>query len=181
MKSETKTASVIFEGSVPGLNARLLEKFLAQACRAAQIHGHVSVLITNNHKMVLLNRRFRANNSATDVLSFPAAGNGCSGDIAVSVDIAARNAKALGHSVAEEVRILILHGILHLAGYDHENDHGEMKKIETALRERLGLPTGLIERNSTEEALRVVGRLSLPRRVTRSSSRLRRRRTTYDK
>jgi ssRNA-specific RNase YbeY (16S rRNA maturation enzyme) len=64
----------------------------------------------------------------------------------VSADIAARNARALGHSVAEEVKILVLHGVLHLAGYDHESDSGQMAEKELRLRRKLGLPAALIER-----------------------------------
>jgi len=66
----------------------------------------------------------------------------------ISLDIAARNARVLGHSVADEIRILMLHGILHLAGYDHESDKGEMAKKEILLRRRLELPTSLIERSN---------------------------------
>jgi probable rRNA maturation factor len=84
------------------------------------------------------------------VLSFPAIANveGHIGDIAISVDIAARNARRLGHTTAAEVRILILHGLLHLAGYDHELDQGEMARREQRMRNQLGLPVGLIERSA---------------------------------
>jgi probable rRNA maturation factor len=104
--------------------------------------------------MCQLNSRFRGKSRPTDVLSFPAAAsaNGFVGDIAISLDIAERNARLLGHSVNDEIRILILHGILHLAGYDHENDKGEMAKKEILLRRRLALPTGLIERSDRSPA-----------------------------
>jgi probable rRNA maturation factor len=97
-----------------------------------------------------LNARFRAKDRATDVLSFPvgSGANDFAGDIAISLDIAADNARRLGHSVSEEIRILILHGILHLAGYDHEKDQGEMARKEFLLRRRFALPTALIERGS---------------------------------
>ena len=97
-----------------------------------------------------LNGRFRGKDRPTDVLSFPAASSakGLAGDIAVSLDIAAHNARLFGHSVSDEIRVLILHGILHLAGYDHEIDQGEMAKRETLLRRRFALPTGLIERGA---------------------------------
>jgi probable rRNA maturation factor len=68
------------------------------------------------------------------------------GDIAISVEIAAANAAELGHSTEAEVKVLILHGLLHLADYDHETDDGEMQTRETTLRRKLGLPVGLIER-----------------------------------
>ena len=97
-----------------------------------------------------LNYRFRGKDRSTDVLSFPPASAlaGVSGDVAISLDMASRNARALGHSVAEEIRILVLHGILHLAGFDHEHDQGQMAEKERKLRRRLGLEIGLIERSS---------------------------------
>ncbi len=93
-----------------------------------------------------LNRRFRRLNKPTDVLSFPSASLEVAGDIAVSADIAARNAAQLGHSADTELKILILHGLLHLAGYDHENDNGRMQARERKLRQQFNLPLGLIER-----------------------------------
>ena len=139
---------IVFEKKIPGSGSRGLESFVLKASHAAGLKGGVSVLITGNSSMRGLNARFRGKNRPTDVLSFPAAAsaNGFVGDIAVSLDVAVANARLLGHSVADEIRILILHGILHLAGYDHESDQGEMAKEEIALRRRLALPTGLIER-----------------------------------
>ncbi len=99
--------------------------------------------------MKALNRRFRGKNQATDVLSFPAEGDArkhFAGEIAISAEIAVRNAFALGHSPAEEIKILGLHGLLHLRGYDHECDNGKMARREKQLRAKLGLPAGLIER-----------------------------------
>jgi probable rRNA maturation factor len=140
--------TIILKRPVRGLSKRALTEFVAQACRAAGLKGWVSVMVTDSREMRSLNSRFRGKNQATDVLSFPplALGNGFAGDIAVSLDIAARNARLLGHSRAQEVRILVLHGILHLAGYDHEGDEGEMAERERQLRRRFKLPTGLIER-----------------------------------
>src|SRR5262249_50067464 len=124
--------------------------FASQACGAVGLQGAITVLITSSQEMKRLNSRFRKKPYATDVLSFPAPvpGNSFAGDIAISLDIAARNARTLGHSVADELRILILHGVLHLAGYDHESDLGEMAAKEQRLRRRLVLPTCLIERAS---------------------------------
>jgi len=100
-----------------------------------------------------LNRRFRGENTATDVLSFPSAdGAGSAGDVAISAEIAARNARHLGHSAADELKILVLHGMLHLAGYDHETDKGEMARKEAHLRRALGLPTALTERASARRS-----------------------------
>jgi len=139
---------IVSEKKIPGLVSRGLDSFVLKASHAAGLSGAVSVLITGNSSMRGLNARFRGKNRPTDVLSFPAAAsaNGFVGDIAVSLDVAVASARLLGHSVADEIRIFILHGILHLAGYDHESDHGEMAKEEIVLRKRLALPTGLIER-----------------------------------
>ena len=140
--------TIIFKRPVTGLSQRALAGFVAQACRAAGLKGTVTVMVTHSRDIRSLNSRFRGKNHDTDVLSFPAPafGDGFAGDIAVSLDIAARNARSLGHSLGQEVRILVLHGILHLAGHDHESDQGEMEEREHNLRRRLGLPTGLIER-----------------------------------
>ena len=73
---------------------------------------------------------------------------GGSGDIAISAEIAASNAGRLGHSAGDELKILILHGLLHLAGYDHETDAGEMAREEARLRRALRLPVALIERST---------------------------------
>lgn len=145
---------IVFEKKLPGLSSRALAGFALKACRATRLGGAVSVLITGNSDMRRLNSRFRGKNSSTDVLSFPAAAsaNGFVGDIAISLDIAEHNARLLGHSVNDEIRILMLHGILHLAGYDHESDKGEMAKKEILLRRRLALPTSLIERSGKAPA-----------------------------
>lgn len=140
---------VILKKSVAGLGEAALSRFLKQAIRAVRLKGEVNVLVTSSHELRKLNRRFRGKNQPTDVLSFPASGllDGFAGDVAISADIAAKNARLLGHSTADEVKILALHGMLHLAGYDHEGDHGEMARKEVRLRKLLGLPPGLIERN----------------------------------
>ncbi|HME32508.1 MAG TPA: rRNA maturation RNase YbeY [Terriglobales bacterium] len=124
--------------------------FAARAQRTLGLGGEVNVRITSNRELQKLNRRFRRKDKPTDVLSFPSAMPKLAGDIAISADIAAANAADIGHSTEIELKILILHGLLHLAGYDHETDAGDMQARETKLRQQLGLPTGLIERtNST--------------------------------
>jgi probable rRNA maturation factor len=140
------------------LNKRELARFAELAVKAAGCRGSVSVLLTSDERIQKLNREFRGKNSSTDVLSFPAVvwefegGNGhksrSAGDLAISLETAARQAEGLGHPLGIEVRVLILHGALHLAGYDHETDDGEMARKEKRLRRQLGLPSGLIERNS---------------------------------
>lgn len=142
-------STIILKRPVRGLSQRSLTEFVAQACGAAGLKGAVTVVVTGSREMRSLNSRFRGKSQATDVLSFPppALSNGFAGDIAVSLDIATRSARSLGHSVGQEVQILVLHGVLHLAGYDHEGDQGEMAAREGRLRRRFKLPTGLIERS----------------------------------
>ena len=100
----------------------------------------VTCLVTTDAELRRLNREFRGKNYPTDVLSFPP------GEMAISLDRAAAQAKELGHSLDDELRILMLHGLLHLCGMDHEADSGEMRRAEIRWRKRLGLPAGLIER-----------------------------------
>jgi probable rRNA maturation factor len=142
--------TIILKRRARGVSEGRLETFASQACRALGIRGAVTVLIAGNRELQALNERFKGRRHPTDVLSFPAPA--CTpdfvGDIAISLDIAAHNARALRHSVAAELRVLILHGILHLAGYDHESDQGEMARKELMLRKRLLLPGSLIERTT---------------------------------
>ncbi len=144
-------ALVILQKRVVGLTALALDRFVTRARRAAGVRRPVNVLITSNDDLRELNRRFRGKDQPTDVLSFPAQPYlkpPYAGDIAISAEIAAHNARALGHTTAEEIKILVLHGILHLHGYDHERDDGKMARREEKLRRDLRLPAGLIERNS---------------------------------
>jgi probable rRNA maturation factor len=105
----------------------------------------VTVQLVSDDAMARLNRTYRKKRGPTDVLSFPANGNSPSkddsyvGDIAISPETARRNARRLSRTLAAELRILILHGMIHLAGFDHETDHGEMDRIERRLRRRLGV------------------------------------------
>jgi probable rRNA maturation factor len=143
-----------------------------------RIRGEVVVALVGDARMRALNREFRGHPHATDVLSFPAAKalrrrtprrNRTSaragwtegrphvdfamprhdlGEIVIAVGVAARQATRLGHSLRTEIRTLALHGLLHLLGYDHEHDEGEMGRLEERLRRRAGLPAGLIGRSS---------------------------------
>ena len=141
---------VVFQKRVPDLTELELARFVARVRRAAALKGTVDVLVTSNAEMKSLNRRFRGKDKPTDVLSFPRASDdprkGFAGEIAISAEIAAQNAWTLGHSPAQELKILVLHAILHLRGYDHERDRGQMAARETRLRAQLGLLTGLIDR-----------------------------------
>jgi probable rRNA maturation factor len=143
---------ILLERQSGGVRERALALFAGNARRALGV-ADVSILITSNREVRELNRRHRRKNKPTDVLSFPSDSEGFAGDIAISAEIAADNAAALGHSTETELKILILHGLLHLAGYDHENDRGEMRAREAELRLRFKLPVGLIER--THEAASV--------------------------
>src|SRR5437016_2534656 len=148
--------TIILKRRVPGLGRRELTAFVAAACRAARLRGMVTLMVTDNRELRALNLRFKGADRATDVLSFPAPVfvRGFAGDIAISVEIAAKNARRLGHSVSDEIRILVLHGVLHLAGYDHDSDNGEMASRELLMRKRLSLPTGLIERNASSRKIK---------------------------
>src|SRR5881296_2193086 len=100
----------------------------------------VTVAFVSDRKIRDLNRQFRSIDKATDVLSFPTdEGHGDLGDIAISVETAARQAKENGLTLNDEIAQLILHGLLHLYGYDHETDNGEMNRLELRLRKRLGI------------------------------------------
>jgi probable rRNA maturation factor len=126
-----------------------LMRSLREAQLAVGLKGEVTVLLTTDDGIRALNRRFRKKNKATDVLSFPVeAGFGLAGDLAISVETAARQAAEQGHRLSVELRVLMLHGLLHLAGYDHEVDDGAMARKERRLRAKLCLPQGLIERSS---------------------------------
>ena len=131
-----------------------LRNFLGDLTRRVARGRTIACLIADDAEIRGLNRRYRGKNYSTDVLSFPAARNGQAGDIAISIDRARSQAAERGHTLAEELRILMLHGALHLAGMDHETDSGEMARAELRWRKRLGLPCGLIERSRPVKALR---------------------------
>jgi probable rRNA maturation factor len=125
-----------------------LRAFLYEAATAVAPKRALTCLITSDAELQRLNREFRRKDYPTDVLSFPS-GNGQElGEIAISLDRALEQASRMGHSVEEELRILILHGILHLCGMDHETDSGGMARAERGWRKKFGLPAGLIERSN---------------------------------
>jgi probable rRNA maturation factor len=149
---------------VAALSKSGLTRFLNRARAAVGLQGEVDVLLADDATLKRLNRTYRGKNKATDVLSFPAAynefagENQTAGDLAISLETAGRQAAAYGHSLRDEVRILLLHGLLHLHGFDHEIDEGEMAAREAELRRELRLPATLIERV-----------LDAPRKVSRRS------------
>jgi rRNA maturation RNase YbeY len=134
-----------------GLSRTGLSRFLRTAQTEVGLRGEVEVLLAGDRTLRRLNRTFRGKDKATDVLSFPApeefAGDHA-GDLAISLDTAKKQADEHGHALRDEVRVLLLHGVLHLAGFDHEVDSGEMAAREAELRRKLGLGTGLIARAS---------------------------------
>jgi probable rRNA maturation factor len=134
-----------------------LSAWLSKAAPAAA-RGDVSVAIVSDRRMRALNRQFRGNDAATDVLSFPANRTpGVTpflGDIVIAAGVATGQARDAGHSVQTEVRVLALHGLLHLLGYDHDTDEGRMARIEARLRTKAGLREGLIERSRPSTRIR---------------------------
>lgn len=118
-----------------------LEVFLARVKGLLRIRRReVGICLVEDREIRRMNRTFRGKNKATDVLSFPAGErNGYLGDIAISPAAARRNARLYGRTVPLEMRILVLHGVLHLLGHDHENDQGEMLRLESRLRRKLRL------------------------------------------
>jgi probable rRNA maturation factor len=165
-----KRALIILQKKIAGLNEEALQRFVVRARKAAGLRGTVNVLVTNSAAVRALNRQFRGKNKATDVLSFAAPTSEShatsranshatsrvtpklAGDVAISADIAFENAIRLGHAVAQEIKILTLHGILHLAGFDHERDNGAMARKEAQLRSEFRLPLALIERTKPERS-----------------------------
>ena len=106
----------------------------------------MTIAIVPDARVRALNRQFRRKDKSTDVLSFPSDERGYLGDVVIASGVAARQAREAGHSLGTELRVLALHGLLHLLGYDHEHDDGRMARLERRLRKRGGLHEGLIER-----------------------------------
>lgn len=133
----------------PGTRAAGLARWLAGVA-PARARGAVTVAIVSDARVRTLNHRYRRQNAATDVLSFPSGEPGDLGDVVIASGVARRQARAAGHAVQVEYRILALHGLLHLLGYDHEadGDRGRMARVEARLRKRGGLREGLIERHA---------------------------------
>jgi probable rRNA maturation factor len=142
---------IVFETAVDNVSQKELQRFARRAQEMAGVSGEVDILIAGNRRLQELNRRFRRKDKPTDVLSFPRPEGG---DIAISADIALENAGRYGHGATEELKILVLHGMLHLAGYDHEADNGRMAKAEAQLRARLKLPASLIDRAGSAGAMK---------------------------
>lgn len=160
------------------LSRLALVRFANKAQRAAGLSGEVNILLTGDSEMQRLNLQFRRQDKPTDVLSFPALQSPEGGDIAISIQRARIQAAEIGHDLLTEIKVLILHGMLHLAGHDHEDDGGRMCGLEQKLRTELNLPAGLIERieaSATRTATRAATRSATRAATRRPASRPRRR------
>ena len=153
--SSPEGSMVTFRRASPDLRRGPIERF-ARKLQGEVAHGRAfDCLISGDAELRRLNRDFRGNDYATDVLSFPAlipaeprsSGSGVPlGDMAISLPRARAQAREFGHQPEQEIQILMLHGLLHLMGMDHESDRGRMARAEKRWRARLRLPNGLIER-----------------------------------
>jgi probable rRNA maturation factor len=136
---------------VPDELRRPVERFASRLQTEVTRGRLFDCVITSDAELRRLNREFRGEDQATDVLSFPAepaSGSGglYLGDLAISLPRARSQAREFGHDISQEIQILMLHGVLHLLGMDHETDRGKMARAEKRWRARLGLPNSLIER-----------------------------------
>jgi probable rRNA maturation factor len=133
--------------SLETTDRKALRRFAKELSRRVGQGRGFCCLLTGDDELRRLNREFLNHDYPTDVLSFPAAEpGGALGELAISLERAHEQSKQHGHALFEEVRILMLHGVLHLAGFDHERDKGEMARAERSLRKEFGLPNGLIAR-----------------------------------
>jgi len=140
-------STVTFRRIPASFSRRAVERF-AHTLQSEVAKGRAfDCLITGDAELRRLNRDFRGQDYPTDVLSFPAAQPSPTlGDVAISLGRARAQAREFGHAIEQEVRILMLHGLLHLMGMDHETDSGRMARAEKRWRTKLGLAHGLIER-----------------------------------
>ena len=140
-------STVLFRRTPPDFRRRAVERFARRLELEVAKGKPFGCLITGDAELRRLNREFRGMDYATDVLSFRATGlPRYLGDLAISLPRARTQAREFGHSIEQEVEILMLHGLLHLLGYDHETDRGQMARAEKRWRTGFGLGTGLIER-----------------------------------
>jgi probable rRNA maturation factor len=139
--------TLLFHSATPGLSRRLARAFAKRLELEVTRGRPFTCLVTGNVELRRLNREFRNKDHATDVLSFPSKQTlGFLGDVAISFEHAQRQAAEYGHAVGTEIEILMLHGVLHLLGMDHEKDRGQMARAENKWRAAFGLPRGLIQR-----------------------------------
>jgi len=147
MHTEVPGPILIFQSRDSGFDRKALRAFSARLSAEVAGGAGFTCLLTGDRRLQELNRQFLSSDYPTDVLSFPSPGpDGHLGEMAVSVARAKEQAAAFGHALDEELKILLLHGVLHLMGHDHEADRGAMRRLETQWRKKLGLTHGLIER-----------------------------------
>jgi probable rRNA maturation factor len=140
--------TLLFHSATPGFSRRPARAFAKRLASEVTGGRPFTCLITGDLEMQRLNRDFRKQDHATDVLSFPSRQTlGFLGDIAISFEHAQRQAAEYDHGIGQEIEILMLHGVLHLLGMDHENDGGRMARAEKKWRAAFGLPNGLIGRS----------------------------------
>ena len=149
----------VVDGRGRPLRAPGLARWL-QAIAPRQARGGVTVAVVSDARVRALNRTYRGVDAATDVLSFPSGlrtpdsglqtpeSGAFLGDIVIARGVARRQARVQAHAESTEWRVLALHGLLHLIGYDHDTDNGTMRRVEQRLRRRGGLVSGLIERGA---------------------------------
>jgi probable rRNA maturation factor len=138
---------LLFRKAHRGLPRQELRSFVEILSSKVAGGREFTCLLTDDDALLRLNKQFLGKNYPTDVLSFPSGEkSGSLGELAISCDRAAEQASRFGHTVVEEIQILMLHGILHLLGFDHETDKGKMAGIERKWRKQFELPLGLIER-----------------------------------
>ena len=136
----TQTVTVQNRQRTIPVNEDTLCRFGDRLARAVRLSPEsFSTVLVSDRRMREFNRRYRKQSGTTDVLSFPLEENGYLGDVVISVETARRQARSLGHGLQTELQLLLLHGVLHLMGYDHKADNGQMDRRERALRRRLGL------------------------------------------
>ena len=138
--------TLLYRRAGSGLPKRELKTFASDLQTRVAEGRPFTCLFTDDRELQRLNRMFLGNAYPTDVLSFPSPEEASLGELAISVERAREQASEFGHQLSEELRILMLHGVLHLLGHDHERDRGRMARLEERWRNEFGLPAGLIER-----------------------------------
>lgn len=141
------SSTLIFRRALSAAARRRLRAFAGTLEQRVCGGRHFSCLLAGDRVLHRLNKQFLGHDYPTDVLSFPSPGpDGFLGEMAISLDRAAEQSRERGHSLEQEISILMLHGVLHLLGLDHERDRGTMARAERRWRKALDLPAGLIER-----------------------------------
>ncbi len=141
-----KRSSILFRKTIPKEERFVLRAFAEELAEQVLEGKSFDCLISNDKQLHQLNLQFLGADYATDVLSFPSGEGENLGELAISIERAAEQAAEQGHALVDEMKILMLHGVLHLKGLDHETDRGQMRRVETKWRKLFGLGAGLIER-----------------------------------